>query len=230
MQVEREQSRQTWLAAFGLTPWVASRRLPGARASQLLSLVTDEEIATPEPVSLAAAITAPETAAETPATPIVAVPANTPVVAQEKAAPTTQLSAPRLCLYQSAQTLVIVEQQDRQAPELGREEQQLLRALLQVFGMEHRHHPFLCPRQPQQARDTLAAFVDGLALQGCTRVLLCLEDAACAHLLGDQPPYQAFTLGRLPALVISSLGQMLIDPLIHKKKSWHSICEAGFDQ
>lgn len=241
MHIEQEQRRQVWLAAFGLTPWVAKTRLPGARASRLLHLPVETSGAPVDVVPHAvvaaptvatqttAAVVAPvATPASTPA-PTVATPASEASSTPASTSPASTTAAPRLCIYQSAQTLLIVEQQDRQAPELSRDEQQLLLALLQVFGKEHKRYPFLCPKQPQHAHDTLAAFVGGLATQGCTRVLLCLDDDACQHLLGEQARYQAFQLGDLPALAISSLGEMLSAPLMHKKKSWASMCEAGLD-
>lgn len=234
MHIEQEQRRQVWLAAFGLTPWVTKTRLPGARASRLLHLPVETSGA-PVDVVPHAVVAAPTVATQT--TAAVAAPVATPARAPAPTVAASQASstsasttaAPRLCIYQSAQTLLIVEQQDRQAPELSRDEQQLLLALLQVFGKEHKRYPFLCPKQPQHAHDTLAAFVGGLATQGCTRVLLCLDDDACQHLLGEQARYQAFQLGDLPALAISSLGEMLSAPLMHKKKSWASMCEAGLD-
>lgn len=219
MQLEREQSRQVWLAAFGLTPWVASARLPGARPSRLLHLPAEE---TAEP---------PVTLAPPPVPPVAQTRAPTPdptPVKQDAATPATG-PAPRLCIYQTEQTLIIVEQQDPQAPELGRDEQQLLLALLHLFGNEHKRYPFLCPKQPQQAQDTLCAFVGGLAMQGCSRVLLCLQENACRHLLGGQARYERFQLADLPAMVISSLGEMLAAPLVHKPRSWACLCEAGLD-
>lgn len=236
MHIEQEQRRQVWLAAFGLTPWVAKTRLPGARASRLLHLPVETSGALIDVVpqaAVAASAVATQTVAAVAAP--VATPASTPAptavtpASQASTSSASTTAAPRLCIYQSAQTLLIVEQQDRQAPELSRDEQQLLLALLQVFGKEHKRYPFLCPKQPQHAHDTLAAFVGGLATQGCTRVLLCLDDDACQHLLGEQARYQAFQLGDLPALAISSLGEMLSAPLMHKKKSWASMCEAGLD-
>ena len=73
----------------------------------------------------------------------------------------------------------------------------------------------------------LAGFVLGMGQQGCRRVLLCLGESGCRFLCDIQPRFTAFTLAGAPALVVSSLAEMLAEPLEHKRKSWQAMREAG---
>lgn len=132
-------------------------------------------------------------------------------------------------------TWLLCAQEDSQAPGLGRFEAPLMANLLALFqGRPQRPRRFFCPltEQPmpaEEAAQALSAFVAGLSEQsGGERVLLCLPEAV-AEALFEQPRYQPFELGRLPALVISSLAEMLADPVQHKSASWHAMQAHGYD-
>ena len=60
------------------------------------------------------------------------------------------------------------------------------------------------------------------------RVLMCLDDNLAGALF-EQPRYQPFQLGDLPALVVSSLEEMLAEPVRHKRDSWRAMVTEGFD-
>ncbi|MBQ23309.1 hypothetical protein [Alcanivorax sp.] len=132
-------------------------------------------------------------------------------------------------------TWLLCAQEDSQAPGLGRFEAPLMANLLALFqGRPQRPRRFFCPltEQPMpadEAAQALSAFVAGLSEQsGGERVLLCLPETV-AQALFEQPRYQPFELGRLPALVISSLAEMLADPVQHKKASWQAMQAHGYD-
>ena len=132
-------------------------------------------------------------------------------------------------------TWLLCAQEDSQAPGLGRFEAPLRANLLALFqGRAQRPRRFFCPltEQPMPAHEAaqaLSAFVAGLSEQsGGERVLLCLPETV-AEALFEQPRYQPFELGRLPALVISSLAEMLADPVQHKKASWQAMQAHGYD-
>lgn len=132
-------------------------------------------------------------------------------------------------------TWLLCAQEDSQAPGLGRFEAPLMASLLALFqGRPQRPRRFFCPltEQPMpadEAAQALSAFVAGLSEQsGGERVLLCLPEAV-AEALFKQPRYQPFELGQLPALVISSLAEMLADPAQHKKASWQAMQAHGYD-
>lgn len=235
-EVEREQTRQTWLQALGLTPWVATQRLPGAAPSRFIRL-PDTETATPTAAATATTATTAATTATTAAVPTAelrailpaatpkrsAAPAATPAVI----APAGNLAVPRLSVRLAGDTLLIAEQMDAQAPEPGRDEQLLLESLARLFAKTAKTLALPCPAQPQEAREMLAGFVLGMGQQGCRRVLLCLGESGCRFLCDIQPRFTAFTLSGAPALVVSSLAEMLAEPLEHKRKSWQAMREAG---
>lgn len=132
-------------------------------------------------------------------------------------------------------TWLLCAQEDSQAPGLGRFEAPLMANLLALFqGRPQRPRRFFCPltEQPMPAHEAaqaLSAFVAGLSEQsGGERVLLCLPETV-AEALFEQPRYQPFELGRLPALVISSLAEMLADPVQHKSASWQAMQAHGYD-
>ena len=93
---------------------------------------------------------------------------------------------------------------------------------------------FYCPLAGQptgagEAAQALRAFLAGLAgRQGGGRVLLCLDEALSSALF-EQPRYQPFRFGDLPALVVSSLEEMLAEPVRHKRDSWRAMVTEGFD-
>ena len=131
-------------------------------------------------------------------------------------------------------TWLLCAQEDSQAPGLGRFEAPLMANLLALFqARPQRPRRFFCPltEQPmpaQEASQALSAFIVGLCEQaGGERVLLCLPEAL-SEALFDQPRYQPFELGGRPALVVSSLAEMLAEPAQHKKASWHAMQANGF--
>ncbi|MCG8393987.1 MAG: hypothetical protein MI745_12965 [Pseudomonadales bacterium] len=240
-----EAQRQSYLKALGLTPWVARGPLPGAAPSPLLDWPDpDEDVqpAAPEPATARPVEPAP---AETPAPEARQAPPVPPerVAPPEPAEPEARPSpSPRqgqgltftLEAHLGSNTWLLCAQEDSQAPGLGRFEAPLMANLLALFqGRPKRPRRFFCPltEQPMQAEEAsqaLSAFVTGLCEQaGGERVLLCLPESLGEALFG-QPRYQPFELGGRPALVISSLAEMLAEPGIHKKASWQAMQEHGF--
>ncbi|MBL7251736.1 hypothetical protein [Alloalcanivorax marinus] len=131
-------------------------------------------------------------------------------------------------------TWVVFQQEDPSAPELGRHTGSLAGALLAVFGAgRERPRRFYCPLAGQptaagEAVQALGAFLAGLAgRQGGKRVLMCLDEALAGALF-EQPRYQPFRFGELPALVVSSLEEMLAEPVRHKRDSWRAMVAEGF--
>jgi len=129
---------------------------------------------------------------------------------------------------------LLCAQEDSQAPGLGRFEAPLMANLLALFqARPQRPRRFFCPLTDQpmpaaEASQALSAFIAGLCEQaGGERVLLCLPDSLCDALF-QQPRYQPFQLGGRPALVVSSLAEMLAEPAEHKKASWQAMQANGF--
>jgi hypothetical protein len=230
MQAEQEQNRQSWLHAFGLTPWVASVRLPGAQPAPLLALPEARIPAYEGPTKTTS--TPPLQTPLQPATgtPIARTGARTGTRTANTIATSSDLFAPRPVVCLIGTTLLVAEQQDRQAPELSRDEQRLLGSLLHLYGDSHKRYPFPCPRQSRVAQDAFATFVGSLAKQGCARLLLCLSADSLSHLCSNTSRYRSFTFANLPALAISSLAEMLATPLPHRKDSWKAMQGAGFDR
>ncbi|MBM1145774.1 hypothetical protein GN155_018475 [Alcanivorax sp. ZXX171] len=137
-------------------------------------------------------------------------------------------------VHLAGDTWVVFQQEDPSAPELGRHAGTLAGSLLAVFGAgRERPRRFYCPLAGQptgagEAAQALRAFVAGLARrQGGERVLMCLDDNLAGALF-EQPRYQPFQLGDLPALVVSSLEEMLAEPVRHKRDSWRAMVTEGF--
>lgn len=138
-------------------------------------------------------------------------------------------------VHLAGDTWVVFQQEDPSAPELGRHAGTLAGSLLAVFGAgRERPRRFYCPLAGQptgagEAAQALRAFLAGLAgRQGGGRVLLCLDEALSSALF-EQPRYQPFRFGDLPALVVSSLEEMLAEPVRHKRDSWRAMVTEGFD-
>ncbi|EKF74222.1 hypothetical protein A11A3_09490 [Alcanivorax hongdengensis A-11-3] len=241
-----EAQRQSYLKAMGLTPWVARVPLPGAAPSPALDWQEEnpgEVPAQPAPESSMkpARPAAEPTRVESPAaTPAPAKPSpDTPVEAEpapqaSAAVPAGQALTFTLEAHGGNGTWLLAAQQDAQAPGLGRFEAPLLASLLALFrARPERPRRFFCPLtdQPMAAGDAaqaLDAFLKGLHRQaGGERVLLLLPQALSESLF-EIPRYRPFTLGGMPALVVSSLTEMLEDPAEHKKTSWLAMQEHGF--
>lgn len=203
--------------------------------------LVDAPSATPEPGPAAAADPEPEGSAaaalaKAPSARSVA-PAQEPTKEEAPAPAKAKVKGLTFTLeaHLGGTTWLLCAQEDSQAPGLGRFEAPLMANLLALFqGRPQRPRRFFCPltEQPMpadEAAQALSAFVAGLSEQsGGERVLLCLPEAL-AEALFEQPRYQPFELGRLPALVISSLAEMLADPVQHKSASWQAMQAHGYD-
>ena len=251
-----EASRQSYLKALGLTPWVARAPLPGAAPSPWLDW--DEEQDAPVAVPSAAAATEAlsdnvvepsetETSALAPdlKSTLDQQPRDTVERREPEAQPVAQnpsMATPQkgkgltftLEAHQGAGTWLLCAQEDPQAPGLGRFEAPLMASLLALYqGRPGRPRRFFCPLtdQPMQADEAtqaLSAFIAGLCDQsGGERVLLALPESLSQALFA-QPRYQPFEIAGHRALVISALSEMLSDPVSHKKASWHAMQEHGF--
>lgn len=238
----KEAQRQQYLKALGLTPWVARVPLPGAAPSPVLEWALETaEVATPL-VEATPLVALPQPLARAPKPKV-----SPPDGEQERAAPPAQptsVTAPvsadtalvfTLEAHLAGDTWLVFQQEDAQAPGLGRYTGALASSLLALFGARPaRPRRFYCPlagqaMNPEQAHQALQAFFSGLARSsGGHRLLLCLE-AGLARTLFDSEPYQPLQVGELPALVISSLKDMLEDPPRHKGASWRAMREQGFD-
>lgn len=254
----KEAQRQRYLKALGLTPWVARRALPGAAASPLLDWEEETE-GLPAQVAVGTPVAAPQRPApaarepasmpdEPPRAPVevprapnqaprapVAPAAEAP--AKREAAPVAAGAALTFTLeaHLAGDAWVVFQQEDPQAPGLGRHTGALAGALLAVFGATPaRPRRFYCPLTDEpmdagQARQALEAFFSGLARQnGGARVLLCLDETLTRGLF-EIGRYRPFNLNKLEALAISTLAEMLEDPARHKGDSWRAMREQGFD-
>jgi len=240
-----EAQRQHYLKALGLTPWVARAPLPGAATSPLLDWEDEEEqpAASPAPAQDAPAPASPQTAVPVASeAPVQEAPQSPP--APKATTDTPEPPAPAVArgkgltftleAHLGGDTWLLCAQEDSQAPGLGRFEAPLMANLLALFqARPQRPRRFFCPLTDQpmpaeEAAQALSAFIAGLCEQaGGERVLLCLPEAL-SEALFDQPRYQPFELGGRPALVVSSLAEMLAEPAQHKKASWHAMQTNGF--
>ena len=131
-------------------------------------------------------------------------------------------------------TWVVFQQEDPQAPELGRYTGALAASLLTVFGAApERPRRFYCPltKQPMsagEATQALTAFFAGLSRQhGGRRALFCVDHSLATAVLGGER-FQAVKLGEMPALAVDSLQEMLDRPALAKKRSWQAMVAHGF--
>lgn len=249
-----EAQRQSYLRALGLTPWVARVSLPGAAPSEALDWEAETDH---QPTPMADAVpasavprptpkeSAPAVVAEAPSafrTALDAPPTTNPEPASRgrETAPANPSAAAggalvfTLEVHLAGDTWVAFQQEDAQAPELGRHTGALAAALLALYrATPERPRRFYCPLAGQptaaaEAGQALRAFLDGLAGRyGGERVLLCLDEPL-AEALFDTARYQGFRLGERPALVVSSLEEMLADPVRHKSASWRAMRGEGF--
>lgn len=224
--VANEQQRQVWLDALGLTPWVASCHVITAPEANFLTLPSNkpaqETLATTSPVT--PKVTVVDTA-PLPSSRLTAAPEK--IEQSQAKAPDYALPKPVVCLV--GNTLLIAEQADSGAPDLGREEQQLLHSLLHIFGDQHKRFPFICPISAKDARAAFTTFIEALAKNQCQKVLLCLSDNGIKHLFGELTRYSVIKQNGVSLLAVSSFADMLNNPIEHKRKSWLAMQEAGFD-
>lgn len=248
-----EAQRQRYLKAMGLTPWVARSALPGAAPSPELDWEQETDGA-PAQVATGTPVASPQrpagyqdpSARRTPdagnvtGEPAGPTPATPGKPAPERAAPDPAVAGDALIFtlesHLAGDTWVVFQQEEAQAPGLGRYTGALAAALLAVFeATPSRPRRFYCPltEQPmgaEQAVEALQAFLGGLVRRGGgRRVLLCLEEPLAGALFEGER-YQPFPLGDLTALVVSSLSEMLADPPRHKRRSWQAMQAGGFDR
>jgi hypothetical protein len=224
-----ETRRQASLEALGLTPWVARSALPGAAASPCLErpvpAAPEETRRNPEPPA------APEPAPDTDG-------AGQPVARSESRSEPTGAGegAARFTLHAFAtpSVLLMVQQADPDAPEPGRQEQQLLASLLRYFhatGARPRTFAWPLPGaadEAEQARASLEAFAGRLGNDhGLPRVLWLLEEPRVRLLLG-RPRHEPFEWQGLGNLAVATLAEMLADPARDKAVSWQSMVRHGF--
>lgn len=252
-----EARRQWYLKALGLTPWVARMPLPGAAASPALDWQEETDsapgqtpptvpagevvaeatpVASPQrPADPRPAPQPPEPAVEAPRTETPPEPEPAADAQGGKAVPAGATLTFTLEAHLAGDTWVVFEQEDAQAPGLGRYGAPLAAALLALFGAApQRPRRFYCPltadqpMNPEAAEQALRAFFDGLIRQGGgERILLCLDEAHVRALF-DGERYRAFTLGQRPALAVSTLAEMLAAPAQHKRLTWQAMQAAGF--
>ncbi|MAD72065.1 MAG: hypothetical protein CL538_16505 [Alcanivorax sp.] len=248
-----EAQRQSYLRALGLTPWVARTTLPGAAPSEPLDWAAETDAgeslaaapveATPvrtapgvgdaeQPAREAAAV---DTTAEAPAS---RAPAPRDSVAETPARATAPESTAGLTFtleaHLAGDTWVVFQQEDPQAPELGRYTGALAASLLTVFGAApERPRRFYCPltKQPMsagEAAQALTAFFAGLSRRhGGRRALLCVDETLARSVLGGER-FETVKLGEMPALAVDSLQEMLDRPALAKKRSWQAMVAHGF--
>lgn len=239
-----EAQRQSYLRALGLTPWVARTTLPGAAPSEPLDWAAEtdagEHLAA-APVEATPVRTAPGAGdAEQPAreAPASRAPAPRDSVAETPARAPAPDNAAGLTFtleaHLAGDTWLVFQQEDAQAPELGRYTGALAASLLAVFGATPaRPRRFYCPltNQPMnagEAAQALAAFFAGLSRQhGGRRALLCVDEALARAVLGGER-FETARLGDMPALAVDSLQEMLDRPALAKKRSWRAMVAHGF--
>jgi hypothetical protein len=183
----------------------------------------------------AAGAAAPDTSAEAPAS---RAPAPRDSVAETPARAPAPDNAAGLTFtleaHLAGDTWVVFQQEDPQAPELGRYTGALAASLLTVFGAApERPRRFYCPltKQPMsagEAAQALTAFFAGLSRQhGGRRALFCVDHSLATAVLGGER-FQAVKLGEMPALAVDSLQEMLDRPALAKKRSWQAMVAHGF--
>lgn len=241
-QIQQELKRQHLLGELGLAAWVAQTQLPGAISSQVLGEKPGKTPKAPQ-VPKAPAASAPATSPGE--SPLAAVrqglgttkktpppPVKQAVVAAP--APEVPKSQPQqftLHAYAMSFGYLLVEQQDPKAPGFDRQEQNLLKNLAALWGgLAPQSIVFQCPPSAQpifkpEAKELLGGFVGGLedSAQTPNNSTLIVASESLATLLVEQR-YRA----QGQRLAISSLAEMLADPLKHKSTSWQAMLQAAF--
>jgi len=249
-----EAQRQSYLRALGLTPWVARTTLPGAAPSEPLDWAVETDAgeslaaapveATPvrtapgvgdaeqparETAAVDTPVEAPVSRAPAPRDSVAETPARAPAPAANAAGLTFTLEA-----HLAGDIWVVFQQEDPQAPELGRYTGALAASLLAVFGAApERPRRFYCPltKQPMsagEAAQALTAFFAGLSRRhGGRRALLCVDESLARAVLGGER-FETVNLGEMPALAVDSLQEMLDRPAMAKKRSWQAMVAHGF--
>ncbi|HLR17669.1 MAG TPA: hypothetical protein VK099_07330 [Alcanivoracaceae bacterium] len=253
--VERELQRQKMLREMGFAAWVAQTPLPGAMTSPVLgekpsaappsaaapspmaATATEQQPASPQgsPQELLAQVRAGLGSGRRrePAAPAAAAVEQTPAAQT----PPVQRSPMRFTLQVLPMSFgyLMVQQKDPSAPSFNREEQRLLQGFAALWGGYHgMPRTFACPlgRQPMyenDAKEALTGYLSALSetWQAPQNKVLVLAQPRVAELMVAQR-YMAQPLHDGQLLVVSSLVEMLHEPIVHKKASWQAIMEAGY--
>lgn len=244
--IQQELQRQQLLGELGFTAWVAQKPLAGAISSPVLGVKPSVKSAAP---SAQAAVKTPQQQSVEPsespltamrlglsgkaiAEPPQAPPAsNAPSQTAEKEPTKGEPVAFTLQAFAMAFGYLLVEQQDAKAPGFAREEQMLLKNIAALWGgWKDSPTVFSCPvgAQPMyqtEAQELLEGFVGGLEEQldtSANKVLILASEAVTSLLVSERYQPQQQRLG------VSSLAEMLAEPLVHKPKSWEAMLEAEF--
>lgn len=248
--IQQELKRQQLLGELGFAAWVAQTPLPGAISSQVLGEKPSKAPAAPKAPPRAQApqpqAAAPQSTTESPFAQVMkelggaSKAKRTPqpqIIEPEpiaEAAPEKPKGTPYVfTLHAFAMPFgyLLVEQQDPKAPEFSREEQGLLKNFSALWGGIHqRAKVFQCPvgGQPMyqaDAKEFLQGFMSGLeeTITAPNNKVLILASETIAELLVETR-YQLSD----QRLAVSSLAEMLADPLVHKRQSWQAMLQAEF--
>lgn len=130
--------------------------------------------------------------------------------------------------HQVGSMWLLAEQDDAQAPDLGREAQQLMNNMLAIFPGERRGtRRFIWPisdiaMDDDALKQTFQSFTRALG----GRILLCARQASVEKMLG-QPRYKP--CGDKPVILpVSALSEMLENPAEHKPLTWQAMLAADF--
>jgi hypothetical protein len=228
-----ELLRQRYLKQMGFTPWVAVTPLPGAAPSVQLDWPDSAPIPAP-PLPVREEPSAAMPALVTPVSGVTSKPAPVPlpvVPSTEQPSLTFTLQA-----HSAGALQVWTEQQRADAPSLGREELQLLSALMKLFNgtVQPEGKRLVCastagqPMTDEIARSMFTVFLRGLLGRDTeARVLLCVREDTTRALF-QAPRYQPVMVGKVQCLPVSSLAEMLAEPALHKRRSWQAMLAHGF--
>lgn len=243
-----ELQRQAWLARMGLTPWVAVRPLPGAAAAPLLewpeqsaatrSRHAQGDASPAEPPVVAASPDARETLGR-------AARERRPAAASESARVEQQPGAPRAEARAAAglrftlqacpvgDIWLVAAQREPDLPDFTPPEMQLFRNLLRVFrARPGAMRKFEWPVGAVASDDAEAPVwfqgcLEMMAEKGGARVLVCAPERLARALLGVER-YQPVEMAGARLLPVSSLDEMLAEPVEHKRRTWQAMVRAGF--
>lgn len=234
--IQAELQRQALLAELDLVAWVAQTPLLGAISSPVLG---EKPSAAPTQAATASAAPAPAAAPVSGEDALAAVrqglgtATKAPEEPEATVAPTPKGEPYVFTLqaYFMPFGILLAQQQDPNAPGFNRDELQLLKNFAGLWGgLGPAARTFKCPVGPMvmhhaEAKDFLQGVVAALAeqCQAPNNKLLMLSDDKVAQLLVPER-YHA----QEQRLAISTLAEMLADPLTHKVASWRALFKAAF--
>ena len=146
-----------------------------------------------------------------------------------RARATSQATPITLQAHHIGNSWLVVEQEDPDAPDLGRDAVQLLNNILAVLPGERRGtRRFIWPLPGVAGDDsalskTFVSFARGLG----GRLLLCVSEDTLKKLL-PTPRYSLFSEG-VDILPVSALQDMLREPVPHKRDTWQAMVEYRFN-